>query len=312
MPGPPPLSERIRQVEERLHVLSALATALEDPVAVLQVLLGCDGDAEARSALHERYGFDAIQASAVTDLQFRRAIGRQRAGVIDERDHLSSLLTDLRQAVAQQQAVATHYDARAATYDASGMHRDLAALVADRAADLGDGLGDDLGDGLGDGLVVDVATGTGLVLRAIAARHPEARLVGVDLSPGMLAVARAALPQAHLVQADAAALPVGVGSVDLVTCVTALHLLAEPELALDEWTRVLRTGGRLVTATFAADTSGPARPDLPQGFARRHEDYRTADQVRRALGHRPLRLEDHSEHELHGDRLLVCVLRRLG
>ena len=308
MHGPPPLAERIRQVEDRLHVISALATALDDPVAVLQVLLDCDGEAEARSVLHERYGFDAIQASAVTDLQFRRAIGRQRAGVIDERDHLSSLLTDLRQAVAQQQAVATHYDARAATYDASVMHRDLAALVADRAADLGD----DLGDGLGDGLVVDVATGTGLVLRAIAARHPAARLVGVDLSPGMLAVARAALPQAHLVQADAAALPVGVGSVDLVTCVTALHLLTEPELALDEWTRVLRTGGRLVTATFAADTGGPARPDLPQGFARRHEDYRTADQVRRALGHRPLRLEDHSENELHGDRLLVCVLRRLG
>ena len=300
MHGPPPLAERIRQVEDRLHVISALATALDDPVAVLQVLLDCDGEAEARSVLHERYGFDAIQASAVTDLQFRRAIGRQRAAVIDERDHLSSLLADLRQAVAQQQAVAAHYDARAATYDASGMHRDLAALVAEQAPDLG------------DGLVVDVATGTGLVLRAIAERQPHARLVGVDLSPGMLAVARAALPQAQLVQADAAALPVAVGSVDLVTCVTALHLLAEPDLAFVEWARVLRPGGRLVTATFAADTGGPARPDLPQGFARRHEDYRTPEQVRHAFRDLPLHLERHREHELHGDRLLVCVLRRLG
>ncbi|QSR24799.1 hypothetical protein CFH99_04095 [Nocardioides aromaticivorans] len=300
MYGPPPLAERIRQVEERLHVISALATALEDPISVLQLIVDTGDEAEAMSALQERYGFDAIQASAVTDMQFRRAIGRQRAGVIDERDHLSSQLTDLRQAVAQQQAVAAHYDARAATYDASGMHRDLAALVAEQATDLG------------DGLVVDVATGTGLVLRAIATRHPEARLVGVDLSPGMLAVARTALPQAQLVQADASALPVAGESVDLMTCVTALHLLAEPELAFDEWARVLRPGGRLVTATFSADTGGPARPDLPQGFARRHEEYRTPEQVRRAFRDHWFELESHTEHELQGDRLLVCVLRRVG
>lgn len=201
---------------------------------------------------------------------------------------------------AQQQAVAAHYDARAATYDASGMHRALAGLVADRAGDLG------------HGLVVDVATGTGLVLRAVAARHPQARLVGVDLSAGMLAVARAALPQAQLVQADASALPVPEGSVGLMTCVTALHLLAEPAVAFDEWSRVLRPGGRLVTATFAADTGGPARPDLPQEFARRHEDYRTPEQVGRAFRASRLRLESHGEHELDGDRLLVCVLRRVG
>lgn len=161
--------------------------------------------------------------------------------------------------------------------------------------------------------MVDVATGTGLVLRAIAERHPQARLVGVDLSAAMLAVARAALPQAHLLQADAAALPVAGGAADLVTCVTALHLLAEPALAFDEWARVLRPGGRLVTATFAADTAhtaAPAVPDLAQGFARRHEDYRTPEQVRRALRDHGLHLEGHGEHELHGDRLLVCVLRR--
>lgn len=205
----------------------------------------------------------------------------------------------LAERICQQQAVTAHYDARAATYDASGMHRALADLVAEVSGDPG-------------GLVVDVATGTGLVLRAIAARHPEARLVGVDLSPGMLAVARAALPQAQLVQADATALPVAHESASLVTCVTALHLLAEPAMAFDEWARALRPGGRLVTATFGADTGGPARPDLPQGFARRHEDYRTPDQVRRAFRDHWFDLESHSEHELDGDRLLVCVLRRVG
>ncbi len=220
---------------------------------------------------------------------------------LTERIHqVEERLDELRQSRAQQQAVAAHYDARAATYDDSRMHRALAGLVAELAGDLG------------DGLVVDAATGTGLVLRALAARHPEARLVGVDLSARMLAVARAALPQAQLVQADAAALPVTPGTVNLVTCVTALHLLAEPTVAFDEWSRVLRPGGRLVTATFAADTGGPARPDLPQGFARRHEDYRTPEQVGRAFRDTWLRVESHSEHELDGDRLLVCVLRRVG
>lgn len=298
--GPPPLTERIRQVEGRLHLLSALATALDDPLAMLEVVMAADDEEEAKAALRERYGFDAVQASAVTDMQFRRASGRNRRAVAKERDHHVALLAELRQAQAQQQAVAAHYDARAATYDASGMHRALADLVADQAGNLG------------DGLVVDVATGTGLVLRAITARHPEARLVGVDLSSRMLAVARAALPQAQLVQADAAALPVTPGTVDLVTCVTALHLLAEPAAAFDEWSRVLRPGGRLVTATFAADTGGPARPDLAQDFARRHEDYRTPEQVGRAFRDTWLRLESHSEHELDGDRLLLCVLRQLG
>lgn len=295
-----PLTERIRLAESRLHVISALATALEDPVAVLGVLVGCADEDEATAALRERWGFDTVQASAVTDLQFRRAIGRQRVAVVRERDELVSLLADLRRAQAQQQAVAAHYDARAATYDASRMHRDLADLVAEQTGDLG------------DGVVVDVATGTGLVLRAIARRHPQAKLVGVDLSPGMLAVAREALPQVRFVQADATALPVAHKSASLVTCVTALHLLAEPGVAFDEWARALRQGGRLVTATFAADTGGPAAPELPQEFARRHEDYRTPDQVRRAFRDHWFRLESHSEHELDGDRLLVCVLRRVG
>lgn len=295
-----PLGERIDSVERQLHFLSAIATALEDPVATLAVIAGADDEAAATSAIQERWGLDRGQASAVIDIQFRQASGHHRTAVLRERDHLVALLAELRQAVAQQEAVAAHYDARAATYDASGMHRDLADLVAEQAGDLR------------DGLVVDVATGTGLVLRAIAARHPEARLVGVDLSPGMLAVARAAMPQAQLVQADATALPVPHESASLVTCVTALHLLAEPAMAFDEWARALRPGGRLVTATFGADTGGPARPDLPQGFARRHEDYRTPDQVRRAFRDHWFDLESHGEHELDGDRLLVCVLRRVG
>lgn len=198
---------------------------------------------------------------------------------------------------AQHAAVAAHYDARATTYDASAMHRALADVVADTVGEPG-------------GRVVDVATGTGLVLRAIAARHPSAELIGVDLSSGMLAVARENLPGATFVQADATALPVEEASIAVVTCVTALHLLPEPDQAFDAWARALGRNGRLVTATFRA-AGASARPDLPQGFERRHAAYRTTEQVDEAA--QGFRLQSHTtwRHEESGDELLICVLRPL-
>lgn len=195
----------------------------------------------------------------------------------------------------QHAAVTAHYDARAASYDDSAMHRALADAVADVVGDPG-------------GSVVDVGTGTGLVLRAIEARWPGTRLVGVDLSAEMLAVARAALPEAELVRADAADLPVEDGTASLVTCVTALHLLAEPDPAVAAWWRALRPGGRLVTATFRT-AGAPARPDLAQGFVRHHEDFADPEQVS-ALLEEGFRLEWHTDWTHDEDTLLICVLRR--
>ncbi len=139
-------------------------------------------------------------------------------------------------------AVVARFDGRAATYDDSPMHRGLAAAVA-AFVDLA-----------GVQTVLDVATGTGLVLRALRSLRadPVVRMVGVDLSPGMLGVARIALPRAELLVADAARLPLADSSVDLVTCVTALHLMPDVDAVLGEWTRVLRPGGRAVTATFGS------------------------------------------------------------
>ena len=118
------------------------------------------------------------------------------------------------------------------------MHRDLAVAVA-AYADL---------SAVRD--VLDVATGTGLVLRALRERREELRLTGTDISPGMLEVARDSLPDATWVEADAAALPIADRSVDLNTCVTALHAIPDAPAALAEWRRVLRPGGYALTATF--------------------------------------------------------------
>lgn len=164
-------------------------------------------------------------------------------------------------------AVAAAFDRRAATYDDGALHRDLAAAVARFAS----------ADGART--VLDAATGTGLVLRAIAYLGPAARLIGVDISAGMLEVARAALPDGRFIAASAERLPVAGDSVDLVTCVTAMHLMVEPDAVFTEFARVLAAHGRLVLATFqqAPDRSLADRP-----YRTDHPRFATSDLVARA------------------------------
>jgi len=192
-------------------------------------------------------------------------------------------------------AVGAAYDARAATYDESRMHRHLAERVAG-FCDL---------DGVRD--VLDVATGTGLVLRAlVAASSAPLRATGVDLSPAMLDAARGALPGATFVLADAAALPLEDRSVDLVTCVTALHLVPDPDRVLAEWARVLRPGGRAVTATF----TGFGRPMTPRrAFPVHHDRFATPGLLAARAGTAGLRLTRHTAwRHADGDGFLLAEL----
>ena len=99
--------------------------------------------------------------------------------------------------------------------------------------------------------VLDIATGTGLA--AIAAARlvgEDGRVVGIDLSPGMLAVAAKAvesqgLRNVELLQADAEAFALPPGSLDVVTCVSALPYLTDISAALGRWHGLLKPGGRV-------------------------------------------------------------------
>ena len=97
--------------------------------------------------------------------------------------------------------------------------------------------------------VLDVGTGTGAGAEELVRRFPEARVVGVDLAPAMLELARAKVPSARFERADASALPFGDASFDLVTHANMLPFF-------DEVARVLRPGGRALFA-FSA---GPQTP----------------------------------------------------
>ncbi len=89
-------------------------------------------------------------------------------------------------------------------------------------------------------LLLDVACGTGDLTR-LAQRH-HYRVIGADLSAGMLAANRTGAP---LLQADCSHLPFRDGTFDGLVCGYALRNFADLAGALKETARVLRPGGRV-------------------------------------------------------------------
>lgn len=101
----------------------------------------------------------------------------------------------------------------------------------------------------GPGRLLDVACGTGIVTRRLAAGRTGLRVTGVDLSPAMARQAADRLP-GTIVRADVRRLPFADGRFDAVSSVWLLHLVEDPEDArriVAECARVLRPGGVYVT-----------------------------------------------------------------
>ena len=115
-------------------------------------------------------------------------------------------------------------------------------------------------------LILDVGCGTGVGGRNLAQRYPDARVIGLDLSPAMLQVARqnspwwkrslpflsAKLPQ--YVGADLERLPLPASSVNLLWSNLALQWCDDLPAAFAEFQRVLAPGGLLMFSTFGPDT----------------------------------------------------------
>ncbi|MBV9198721.1 MAG: class I SAM-dependent methyltransferase [Alphaproteobacteria bacterium] len=143
-----------------------------------------------------------------------------------------------------KQQVAAHWGRRAAHFDEDFGHsiRTLAERTAwDRIFDLV------LAGRRGALDVLDAGCGTGFLSLELASRGH--RVTGVDFAPAMLAEARRKAAQhgaeIRFEEADAEQLPFASGSFDLVVSRHVLWTLPHPEMAIDEWIRVLRPGGRL-------------------------------------------------------------------
>ena len=118
--------------------------------------------------------------------------------------------------------------------------------------------------------VVDVGCGAGIdSLIAASLVGPSGRVIGVDMTPAMLARARGAVAASGFANVEVRegygeALPVADGWADLVISNGVLNLMPDKDAALREMARVLRPGGRLQLGDIVVQRAVPesARRDI--------------------------------------------------
>ena len=99
--------------------------------------------------------------------------------------------------------------------------------------------------------VLDVATGTGLVARALRRRY-GCRVVGLDQSEQMLSRARPLVGPVYeqVVRGEAERLPFADGEFDALTFTYLLRYVDDPAATMRELARVVRPGGRIAMLEF--------------------------------------------------------------
>ncbi len=105
--------------------------------------------------------------------------------------------------------------------------------------------------------ILDVATGTGDLAIALAKGNPEARVVGLDPSSGMLEVARTKIERAalseqiSLIEGSAEESPIGSECYDVVTVAFGVRNFGSLERGLEQMIAALRPGGELIVLEFS-------------------------------------------------------------
>ncbi len=103
--------------------------------------------------------------------------------------------------------------------------------------------------------VLDLACGTGIVTRSVAAMvGSEGSVVGLDISPDMLAVARRLAPTGgapvEFHEGSGTEMPFPDTSFDLVLCQQGLQFFPDHQVGLNEIRRVLAPGGRAAVSVW--------------------------------------------------------------
>ncbi len=136
------------------------------------------------------------------------------------------------------------------------------------------------------GPVFEIGIGTGAIAKPLRDRTGR-EVVGVDLSPAMLATARDRLG-ARVAVADVARLPVRDAAAGTVLACWVLHLVGDPAGTLREVARVLRPGGRLVVVSsrgeFEPDDIEPVMVDLHEAVRGRIDVRERLEPLARASG----------------------------
>lgn len=155
--------------------------------------------------------------------------------------------------------------------------------------------------------LLDVATGPGSL--AAATNRSGIHCTGVDLSPGMIELAKNAHPGIAFQVADVEHLPFADASFDAVVCNFGLGHFPCPEASVAECVRTLKPGGRIALSWWddlskqriqglfreaIAEIGATTPPDLPQGYS--VLQFADTNEFRRLLEGAALtdvRVEDH-------------------
>ena len=162
------------------------------------------------------------------DREFAEARLRDIRDLLDSADELGG-------------GVTTHQITTAELYDAWAAHYDI---EANGLLELDEPVMREILGSLPPGRALDAACGTGRY--ATFLRELGHQVTGVDISPGMLALARAKVPDGDFLISDLTQLPQPDDAVDLVVCALALTHVPDVAPVLAEFARVLRPGGNLV------------------------------------------------------------------
>jgi ubiquinone/menaquinone biosynthesis C-methylase UbiE len=110
--------------------------------------------------------------------------------------------------------------------------------------------------------VLDVPCGGGVAFRALPPGR-DIRYVAVDIDEAMLARARVRAQrrglEAEFVAGDMLKLPFDDGEADLVLSYSGLHMVSDPQRAVQELARCLKPGGHLIGTTFLAGETRRSR-----------------------------------------------------
>ena len=172
-----------------------------------------------------------------------------------------------------RRALARSFDRAAAGYDAAAqLQQQVRAELLERLQYFA----------LEPHVILDLGAGTCQASVALSRRFAHARVIALDIAPGMLrASPRPGWPRRRFerVCADAYALPLASRSVDLVYSNLMLQWCDRPDLVFRELARVLKPGGVFVFSSFGPDTLKELRlawesvdhgvhvsqfPDMPQ------------------------------------------------
>lgn len=110
-------------------------------------------------------------------------------------------------------------------------------------------------------IILDVGAGTGYGTHSLQKLYPAANVIALDIAYPMLSVARSRTKfmarlkkKVRFINAEAEKLPLSDNSVDMVYSNLTLQWLNDLDLALREFSRVLKPGGMLLFSSFGPDT----------------------------------------------------------